>query len=199
MIFRLEGGVYRFAAGYSLIPEYMDHERRNPISPGPGTLIGRAAMSRQVVQIEDAWTDPLYEQKAVVGVGRSMMGVPLMRRGEPIGVIGLSRSRVDPFTQREIELVTTFADQAVIAIENARLLTELRESLERQTATAEVLGVISRSKFDLQPILQSVVDTAERLCRAEQTVIYRLEDGDYRVAAGHSAIAPPTLRNRTKR
>jgi two-component system, NtrC family, sensor kinase len=78
-------------------------------------------MSRQVVQIEDALTDPLYEQKAVVGVGRSMMGVPLMRKGEPIGVIGLSRSRVAPFTQRDIDLVATFADQAVVAIENVRL------------------------------------------------------------------------------
>jgi signal transduction histidine kinase/putative methionine-R-sulfoxide reductase with GAF domain len=190
VIFRSEGGVYRFAAGYSLIPEYMEHERRNPISPGPGTLIGRAAMSRQVVQIEDAWTDPLYEQKAVVGVGRSMMGVPLMRRGEPIGVIGLSRRRVAPFTQREIELVTTFADQAVIAIENARLLNELRQSLEQQIATSEVLGVISRSKFDLQPVLQSVVDTAARLCRAEQAGIYRLEGGNYRgvAASGHGIV-----------
>jgi GAF domain-containing protein len=189
VIFRLEGGVYRFAAGYSLVPEYVEHERRNPISPGPGTLIGRAAMSRQVVQIEDAWTDPLYEQKAVVG-GRSMMGVPLMRRGEPIGVIGLSRSRVAPFTQREIELVTTFADQAVIAIENARLLNELRQSLDQQIATSEVLGVISRSKFDLQPVLQSVVDTAARLCRAEQAGIYRLEGGNYRgvAASGHGIV-----------
>ena len=135
VIFRLEGGVYRFAAGYSLIPSYIEHERQNPISPGPGTLIGRAAMTRQVVQIEDAWNDPLYEQKAVAGVGRSMMGVPLMREGEPIGVIGLSRSRVDSFTQREIDLVTTFADQAVIAIENARLF-EAEQQRTRELASS---------------------------------------------------------------
>src|SRR5208282_3148571 len=119
VIFRLEGGVYRFAAGYSLVPEYIEHERRNPISPGPGTLVGRAAMSRQVVRIEDAWTDPLYEQKAAMkraGGARSMMGVPLMREGEPIGVIGLSRNRIEPFAEHEIQLVTTFADQAAIAI-----------------------------------------------------------------------------------
>ena len=143
VIFRLEGGVYRFAAGYSLDPAYLEHERRTPISPGPGTVVGRAAMSREVVQIEDAWTDPLYEQKAAVKIsgGRSMIGVPLMREGEPIGVIGLARTRVDPFTQREIELVTTFADQAVIAIENARLFERSSSELtfEQQTATSEVL------------------------------------------------------------
>ena len=131
VIFRLEGGVYRFAAGYSIVPAYLEIERRTPISPGPGTLIGRAAMSRQVVRIDDAWTDPLYEKKedAKIGGHRSMIGVPLMREGEPVGVIGLSRSRVDPFAEREIELVTTFADQAVIAIENVRLF----ESVEART------------------------------------------------------------------
>ena len=141
VIFRLEGGVYRFAAGYSLDPAYLEHERRTPISPGPGTIVGRAAMSREVVQIEDAWTDPLYEQKAAVKIsgGHSMIGVPLMREGEPIGVIGLARTRVDPFTQREIDLVTTFADQAVIAIENARLLNELRQSEERYELVGEAV------------------------------------------------------------
>ena len=164
VIFRLEGGVYRFAAGYSLDPAYLEHERRTPISPGPGTIVGRAAMSREVVQIEDAWTDPLYEQKAAIKIsgGRSMIGVPLMREGEPIGVMGLARTRVDPFAQREIDLVTTFADQAVIAIENARLFEaeqqrtrELTESLEQQTATSEVLQVISSSPGDLEPVFAS--------------------------------------------
>ena len=142
VIFRLQGGVYRFAAGYSLSPAYLGHERRTPISPGPGTVIGRAAMRRQVVQIEDAWTDPLYEQKAAVkmeGGGRSMIGVPLMREGEPIGVIGLARNRVDPFTEREIDLVTTFAAQAVIAIENTRLLNELRQRTADLTSVPLIL------------------------------------------------------------
>ena len=141
VIFRLEGGVYRFAAGYSLDPAYLEHERRTPISPGPGTIVGRAAMSREVVQIEDARTDPLYEQKAAIKIsgGRSMIGVPLMREGEPIGVMGLARHRVEPFTDREIELVTTFAAQAVIAIENARLLGELRQSEERYMLVSEAV------------------------------------------------------------
>ena len=131
VIFRLEGGAYRFAAGYSIVPAYLEIERQTPISPGPGTLVGRTAMSRQVARIEDAWTDPLYEKKedAKIGGHRSMIGVPLMREGEPLGVIGLSRSRVDPFSEREIELVTTFADQAVIAIENVRLF----ENVEART------------------------------------------------------------------
>jgi GAF domain-containing protein len=189
VIFRLEGGVYRFAAGYSLIPAYMEHERRNPISPGPGTLIGRAAMSRQVVLIEDAWTDPLYEQKAVVGVGRSMMGVPLMHNGEPIGVIGLSRSRVVPFLQREIDLVTTFADQAVIAIENARLLSELRESLAQQTATSEVLSVISSSPGELKPVFDAILTNAARLCEAQFGNLLLYEEGAFRFVAMHNVPA----------
>jgi len=123
VIFRREDGIYRFAAGYSLDPAYLEIEQKTPIVPGQGTVVGRAAMTGQVARIDDAWTDPLYEKKqeAKIGKGRSMIGVPLMREGEPIGVIGLARSRVDPFTEREIDLVTTFADQAVIAIENVRL------------------------------------------------------------------------------
>ena len=117
-------------------------------------------MSRQVARINDAWTDPLYEKKeqAKIGPGaRSMMGVPLMRDGEAIGVIGLARSRIEPFAERDVDLVTTFADQAVIAIENVRLFEaeqqrrrELTESLEQQTATSEVLQVISSSPGDLR-------------------------------------------------
>jgi GAF domain-containing protein len=118
-IFRLDGGVYRLAVGLSLDPAYLEIERQTPIPPGPGTLVGRAALSRKVARIDDAWNDPLYEKKADAKVGdvRSMIGVPLLRDGEPIGVIALARCRVEPFSNREIELVTTFADQAVIAIE----------------------------------------------------------------------------------
>ena len=198
MIFRLEGGVYRFAAGYSLDPAYLEHERRTPISPGPGTVVGRAAMSREVVQIEDAWTDPLYEQKAAVKIsgGRSMIGVPLMREGEPIGVIGLARTGVDPFTQREIELVTTFADQAVIAIENVRLFEaeqqrtrELVETLEQQTATSQVLQVISTSAGDLQPVFESLLKNATQLCKAKFGTLYLREEGGVRLVASYDMPA----------
>jgi two-component system, NtrC family, sensor kinase len=139
VIFRLDDEVYRFAAGYSLDPAYVEIERQFLIAPGPETVVGRAAISRRVAIIDDAWNDPLYKAKeeAKVGGVRSMIGVPLMREGEPIGVIALARKRVEPFLTREIELVTTFADQAVIAIENVRLFEaeqqrtrELAKSLE---------------------------------------------------------------------
>ena len=151
VIFRLEGGAYRFAAGYSIVPAYLEIERQTPISPGPGTLVGRTAMSQQVARIDDAWTDPLYEKKedAKIGGHRSMIGVPLMRGGEPVGVIGLSRSRVDAFSEREIELVTTFADQAVIAIENVRLF----ENVEARTRE------LTRSLEDLQTAQDRLVQT----------------------------------------
>ena len=195
VIFRLEGGVYRFAAGYSLDPAYLEIERQTPISPGPETVIGRAAMSRQVARIHDAWTDPLYEKKedAKIGGHRSMIGVPLMREGEPVGVIGLSRSRVDPFSEHEIELVTTFANQAVIAIENVRLFEaeqqrtrELAESLEQQTATSNVLDVISRSAFDLRVVFETVAESSVRLCAADRAFIMRFDGEMLRMAVAYN-------------
>ena len=151
VIFRLEGGLYRFAAGHSVDPAYLEIERQTPISPGPGTAVGRAAISRQVARIDDAWTDPLYEKKQEAKVGgiRSIIGVPLMREGEPVGVIALARGRIDPFSDREIELVTTFADQAVIAIENVRLF----ESVEARTRE------LTKSLEDLRTAQDRLVQT----------------------------------------
>jgi two-component system NtrC family sensor kinase len=206
VIFRLDAGVYRFAAGYSINPAYLEIERHSPISPGPGTLVGRAAMTRRVARIDDAWSDPQYEKKedAKIGKHRSMIGVPLMREDEPIGVIGLSRSQVDPFSEHEIELVTTFADQAVIAIENARLFEaeqqrarELAESLEQQTATSDVLEVISSSPGDLEPVFTTMLENATRICEAKFGNVY-LWDGDaFRLVAAHNT--PPAFAESRKR
>ena len=136
-IFRLDQGIYRFAAGHSLDVEYIEFEKATPYLPGSGTVVGRAAVTRQVARIDDVLADPLYEQKNVVRNIRSVIGVPLMREGQPIGVIALARGRVEPFNDREVELLSTFADQAVIAIENVRLFEgveartrELAKSLE---------------------------------------------------------------------
>jgi GAF domain-containing protein len=133
-IYRNEGGVYRWAAGYTHSAEtqsleYERIEQALAIRPGVGTVVGRAALERNTVQIIDASTDPLYEAKADARIGNvhTLLGVPLIREGQPIGVIGLARNRVEEFTAKQVEIVSTFADQAVIAIENARLFNELRE------------------------------------------------------------------------
>ena len=151
VIFRLDQAIYRFAAGYCVDPQYMEIERATPITPGPGTVVGRAAMRREVVQIVDAMEDPQYEKKkdAEIAQVRSMIGVPLMREGEPIGVIALARQRVEPFVNREIDLVSTFADQAAIAIENVRLF----ENVEARTRE------LAKSLEDLRTAQDRLVQT----------------------------------------
>ena len=128
-IFRRDGDVYRWASSQmERYPDYLEHEKRSEFRAGRGTVVGRVALERRAVQIADAWTDPEYEEKEAARIGqvRAILGVPLLRDGEPIGVIGLARGEPLPFSQREVELVITFADQAVIAIENVRLFDEVR-------------------------------------------------------------------------
>jgi signal transduction histidine kinase len=164
-------------------------------APGRGTAVGRALMERQVIQIADIGADPEHAARhtARMGMIRTILGVPLLRQGEPIGAFGLSRSRVEPFTERQIELVRTFADQAVIAMENARLLTEtrqrtaeLQEALSYQTATGEVLRIVASSPDRLAPVFDAILDRAMELCDVKASNLYLHEDGTFTaVAARH--------------
>ena len=143
-----------------------------------------------MVHIPDVLADPEYAfpKGQQLGGYRSNLGVPLVRDGVPIGAFVLMRPVVKPFSDKQIELVETFADQAVIAIENVRLLSELRESLQQQTATADVLKVISRSTFDLQPVLDTLLTSAARLCQADHSFVFLREDDVYRCASGSGEI-----------
>jgi GAF domain-containing protein len=193
VIFRRQGEIYRYAASHMLVdPTYRAHEQRAQLKAGRGTLIGRVALENRAVQIPDAWTDPEYAEKDEVRLGnvRAMLGVPLMRNGEPIGAFALGRGEPVPFTERQVELVATFADQAVIAIENVRLFDEvqaktrdLEESLQQQTATADVLKVISRSAFDLQAVLDTLASSAAGLIVADFAVMNLRRDDAIRVEA----------------
>ncbi len=186
LIARFEGEVFRFVAEYGTSPEFAEYWRQNVIRPGRGGAIARAALERRTVHIADVLADPEFEvyEAQRVGAYRSVLGVPMLKQDELIGVFFMYRTEVRPFSDKQIALVTTFADQAGIAIENARLLGELQaknadltESLERQTATSEILRVISSSPTDVQPVLEAVVDSATRLCHGPNASIF-LVDGD---------------------
>jgi signal transduction histidine kinase len=192
-------GVYHYVASYGFTPEQKEYARNRPLKPDRTWVAGRAVIEGKVVQVADQNADPnLVWRSTSAGSAfanaRTVLGVPLLREAMPIGGLVLTRSVVEPFTEKQVELVTTFADQAVIAIENVRLFeaeqertAELRESLQQQTATADVLKVISRSTFDLQVVLNTLIESAVRLCAADMGSINRQSGEFYRQVAnfGH--------------
>jgi GAF domain-containing protein len=170
---------YYHVAHFGFSPEWFELMQTNPLRPGRETLIGRTLLEGRVVHIPDVLTDPEYNAHKAQQLGefRAALGVPLLREGTTLGVFMIARRTPRPFTDKQIELATTFADQAVIAIENTRLLNELRESLQQQTATSDVLKVISSSLNDLRPVFETIGQRAEKLCDAEISVI-SMVDGD---------------------
>ncbi|HTO44688.1 MAG TPA: GAF domain-containing protein, partial [Burkholderiales bacterium] len=183
-LFRLEEGEYRWAAGCEIRPEYLAIERAARIKPGRGSLVGRAAFERKTIEILDAWTDPEYElrDEAKIGGVRSMLGVPLIRDHVPIGVFALARTRLESYTAKQVELVTTFADQAVIAIENTRLFSELRErteelgrSVEELKALGEVGAAVS-STLDVDTVLKTILTHANKLAGTHAGQIFDYDE-----------------------
>src|SRR5262249_15634892 len=205
-IHRPKGEFYPYVASYGYSHEYNEYMRAHPIRVDRGTVLGRALLEHRAAQVADVLTHPGYgvadreaaHMRARVGGFRTVLAVPLLREGTPIGVIILTRAEVRPFTDSQIELVETFADQAVIAIENVRLFDEvqartreLSESLEQQTATAEVLRVISSSPGELEAVFQAMLANAVRICGANFGNLYLREAEEFRIAAAHNT--PPAM------
>jgi two-component system, NtrC family, sensor kinase len=191
-MYRRHDDKYHLVTAYGALEEVKEFVRTHPFIPDRGTLTGRVGLERRVVHIPDVLSDPEYtyhELQKIAGY-RSMLGIPLLRSDELIGIFGVHRTRVEPFTDKEIELASTFADQAVIAIENARLLDEIRhrndelaEALEFQTATGEVLRIVASSPNHLQPVFDAMLEKATELCDAKFGMLWLYGGGAFTVVA----------------
>jgi class 3 adenylate cyclase len=201
VILRAAGNAsYYAAATYRHTPEFIESQKGILFEPGRSGVVGRVLLEGKSVQIADVFDDPEYAYREFARSGgfRTILGVPLVREGSPIGLFVLHRAAVRPFTDNQIKLVETFADQAVIAIENARLLNELRqrttdltEALEQQTATSDVLQVISNSPGELEPIFAAMLEKAVRICDANFGNIYRWDGETAHLVAAYNT--PPAF------
>ena len=191
-IFRFDGKLLRAVASYNVGPENWDFVHRNPIAPGRYSISARAALERRTVQVPDVQADPEYAYviRDVEPI-RTVLSVPMLKGDDLVGTITVNRLKVKPFTDKQVALVETFADQAVIAIENTRLLNELRESLQQQTATADVLNTIASSPGELEPVFEAMLANATQICGAEFGLLYRSEGDMFRTVSLYGA--PPAF------
>ena len=199
-LFQREDEVFRWVASYGHATDayarIKKHFETHVVSVDRGSVTGRAALEARVVHVPDVLADPeyTYGEAQKVGGYRSALGVPLLRKGGVVGVIFLAKTVPQPFSEKQIELVTTFADQAVMAIESTRLLNELRqrtddlsEALEQQTATSEVLKVINSSPGQLEPVFQAMLANAVQICDAKFGNLFLREGDGVRIGATHGA------------
>src|SRR5262245_25901752 len=188
-IFTFDGEVFHVGAGFNITGELQAYRRTHLIHPGRESAVGRVGLERRTVHIPDVLADPevdayrleIYRREGM----RSVLAVPLLKEDTLIGTIVVHRKEIRPFSEKQIALLKTFAEQAVIAIENVRLFNELKESLEQQTATSEILGVIASSPTDIQPVLDAITKSAAQLCEATDASLYRAEGNVMRHVARH--------------
>ena len=199
-IFQFDGEFLRFVAAYGAWPGFTDYLDSHPLRPGLGTIAGKAAFEQRTIHVPDVLKVSGYELPDLIKQQgfRTALAVPMLRDGTLRGVIAILKTDVEPFTDDQIKLVETFADQAVIAIENVRLFEaeqqrsrELTEALQQQTASAEVLRVISSSPGDLKPVFQTMLENATRICYAKFGVLQLYERRAFRIGAIHNA--PPAF------
>ena len=196
-LFRYDGDVVHLAAQFGTPPALVEFQRkRGPFRPEKAGILGHVIRTKAVAHSADSTADPNPGVATTLGGARSIVGVPMFKDDALVGAIVIYRQEVRPFTDKQIELVQNFAAQAVIAIENARLLKELRqrtddlsESLEQQTATSEVLKVISSSPGELEPVFQAMLESAVRICSAKFGILYLSEGNVFRIGALHGV--PP--------